>query len=126
MHQLGERWRRTRSRQGAAWALLVALALLPACTTIDTRHRDWSAYTGPGAEYFRMEDPAPIDTLADPGEPANRAFHAFNTDMLRLVVSPLARGWRAITPDTVREHIVQFGTNLQWPVRLFGTLFQAR
>ncbi len=102
------------------------MALMSACTTIETKHRDWSRYNGPGAEYFRMEDPPPLTTLADPIEPTNRAFQAFNTDLLKLVVSPLATGWRAITAPTVRTHINQFGTNLAWPVRLVSNVFQAR
>jgi ABC-type transporter lipoprotein component MlaA len=118
-----------RSLLALAPCLALSLALCvasSACTTIETRHRDWSGYTGPGAEYFRMEDPPPIDTLPDPAEPANRALQKFNTDLLDFVVQPLARGWRAVTPDAVRTHIGKFGTNLAWPVRLFSTLFQAR
>lgn len=101
-----------------------ALLLLAACSTIETRHRDWSAYDGPGAEEFRVEEPPPPLELDDPLQPANRVAYDFNVGLLGLGVQPASTGWRALTPRGLRRHVEQFGHNLAWPVRLVANLAQ--
>jgi ABC-type transporter lipoprotein component MlaA len=106
----------------AAFLLLVPLA--GACSDIETRHRDWSAYDGPGVEDFRAPEPPMPEALEDPLQPANRAAYDFNVGLLRLAVQPAARGWRALTTPDVRRHLRQFGENMAFPVRLVSNLLQ--
>jgi ABC-type transporter lipoprotein component MlaA len=103
--------------------LLLAL-LLCACSTIETRHRDWSHYTGPGAAEFHVEEPPAPPALADPLEPLNRVMFDVNGALLDDVVEPFATGWSAVTSRGVRDHIVNFGSNLTWPVRLVSNLLE--
>ena len=56
------------------WPGLAFLALLAAgCATTEVRHRDWSAYAGPGADAFRKEE-LTLPQIDDPAEPVNRAL----------------------------------------------------
>ena len=110
----------------ARFAVLGLLTLLAACSDIQTRHRDWSDYAGPGAEEFRKAEPPQVLALPDPLQPANRALYEFNIGVLDYAVQPASRGWRAITSQSVRRHVGQFGDNLAFPVRLAGNLLQAR
>jgi len=100
------------------------LLLLAACSNIETRQRDWSAYDGPGAEEFRAEEPPMPRALDDPLQPLNRVVYDFNVGLLALAVQPAAEGWRAVTTRGVRRHVEQFGDNLAWPVRLVANLLQ--
>lgn len=108
----------------AAAVRAAALLLLAACSTIETRHRDWSAYAGPGAEEFRVAEPPPPLALDDPLQPANRVAYDLNVGLLGLGVQPASEGWRALAPGGVRRHLRQFGENLAWPVRLVASLAQ--
>lgn len=114
-----------RSAPAAARRLAVLAVLLPACSTIETRHRDWSGYAGPGAAEFRVEEPPQPLLLDDPLQPANRVAYDFNVGLLGLAVQPASEGWRAITARGLRRHVEQFGENLAWPVRLVANLAQA-
>jgi ABC-type transporter lipoprotein component MlaA len=104
--------------------LLGVLALLGCTTSIETKRRDWSQYTGPGAEYFRREEVPFVPLLADPLEPTNRGTHSFNDWTWRYVLEPIGKGWRFIFPEPVRKHMRMFGTNLAFPVRGVNNLVQ--
>ncbi len=105
-------------------AVLLLALLAGACSDIPTRHRDWSAYDGPGAQDFRAPEPPMPEALDDPLQPLNRTAYDFNVGLLRLVVQPAARGWRAVTTPGARRHLRQFGENLAVPVRLVSNLLQ--
>ncbi|MBL8520470.1 MAG: VacJ family lipoprotein [Betaproteobacteria bacterium] len=49
---------------------------------------------------------------ADPLEGLNRATHAFNDAADRAVLKPVARGYKAVTPDAVRSGISNVFSNL--------------
>ena len=106
-------------------ALLIALALLlSACSTTQTRYRDWSQYDGPGAEEFRKPEPPTPPELPDPLQPMNRVFFEFNVGLLDWVAQPLSDVWLAVTSHGVRQHISQFRENLKFPIRLVSNLLE--
>ena len=106
--------------------LLVALALavLVGCAH-QTQTRDWSQYTGPGAEYFQKEE-LEFPDVPDPVEPFNRGADAVNRFMLSYLLDPLATVWRALTPDSFRASLVRAFRNLAYPVRLVNNLLQGK
>jgi phospholipid-binding lipoprotein MlaA len=65
-------------------------------------------------------------TINDPIEGYNRAMFAFNDQLIKLIVNPLATGYRAIAPEPVRKSIRKAGINLGYPVRLINTLLQGK
>ena len=70
----------------------LSLSLLTAgCATIDPEFRD----------------------PRDPFESYNRAMHRFNTEVDKAVLKPVARGYRAITPDPLDRGITNFFSNLE-------------
>ena len=70
------------------WAVLLAL-LLQGCATV------------------RNPDPR------DPLESVNRGVFKFNDAVDRAVLKPVAKGYRAVTPDWVRKGVSNFFNNLQ-------------
>jgi hypothetical protein len=106
---------------------VLLLLFLTACTTsIETRHRDWSQYDGPGAQYFHQEEVPFIPLLADPYEPMNRGTSGFNDWVYRNLLDPLGKGWRFVFGASVRKRIGKFGTNLEFPVRGVNNLVQGK
>ncbi len=91
---------------------------------IQTRHRDWSSYTGPGAAVLN-EPEVPLPQVAwDPNEPLNRDFEAFNQGAVKYAVGPATRGWRAVTPKAGRKRLDMAHTNLGFPRRAVNNLLQ--
>jgi ABC-type transporter lipoprotein component MlaA len=110
-----------------AVAAAVASLLLVGCTTsIETRHRDWSLYDGPGAEHFRKQEVPFIPLLPDAYEPMNRGTSAFNDWTYRWVLEPVGKGWRFLFREGARERIGMFGKNLAFPVRGVNNLVQGK
>lgn len=62
----------------------------------------------------------------DPIEPANRVFYAVNNGIDTYLLKPVAQGYKAVLPDTVRSHIHNFLTNFGNPVLLASDVLQAR
>src|SRR5450755_209098 len=57
----------------------------------------------------------PPGSVRDPGDPwerYNRAAYAFNDTVDRAVLKPVARGYKAATPDVVRQGVGNFFGNL--------------
>ncbi len=106
--------------------LAAVLAFAAACSTIETRHRDWSSYDGPGARAFAEPEPPAIDLIRDPIEPFNRHVAAFNDVLMDWVVTPLSVVWRAITPETARERLGLAADNLAFPKRAVNSLVQGK
>ena len=52
-------------------------------------------------------------TNSDPYEPFNRKIFAFNEGLDRQVLSPLARGYRAVMPDFAEQGVRNFFANLR-------------
>jgi phospholipid-binding lipoprotein MlaA len=60
----------------------------------------------------------------DPWEPFNRKMFAFNRQLDRFVLKPVATVWDRVLPDLVQESIGNFFNNLSMPPRLVNNLFQ--
>jgi ABC-type transporter lipoprotein component MlaA len=107
-----------------ALALALTATLTTACASIGLQERDWSAYDGPGAEYFGIAEPPPPEDLPDPIQPVNRVVGEANQVLLTWVARPLSAGWRAVSSRGVRDAFVRFGTNLAYPVRAVNRALQ--
>lgn len=59
------------------------------------------------ADEFFEEEP-----ITDPFEPFNRAMFRFNDALDRNLLRPVARGYRAVTPDIVEQGVSNFFSNL--------------
>ena len=69
--------------------------------------------------------PAPAqDQENDPLEPLNRAFFEFNRVLDGLLLEPLARIYRGITPQFFRDAVDNFLDNLNTPVVLANDILQ--
>lgn len=62
----------------------------------------------------------------DPWERFNRATYAFNDTLDRKVATPVAKGYRAVTPGFVRTGVSNFFANLNSTTTIANDLLQAR
>ncbi|HLU62543.1 MAG TPA: VacJ family lipoprotein [Gammaproteobacteria bacterium] len=60
----------------------------------------------------------------DPWERYNRAMYQFNDSVDRAVLKPVAKGYRAITPDPVEKGVSNFFSNLSYPLVIVNQLLQ--
>ncbi len=63
-------------------------------------------------------------SVADPIEGVNRAIFAFNDAAYSGVVEPFTKGYTRVVPKEARKGIHNFFENLEYPVRLTGSLLQ--
>ena len=105
--------------------VVVAVSAAAGCTTTEPQHRDWSQYSGPGAEAFRREELI-LPTIDDPLEPLNRRVDDLKHIAAAYVVAPLAEGWRFVVPKVAREALTRVWKNLLFPMRLVSNLVQAQ
>lgn len=84
--------------------LCVACAALAGCATIDKR------------------SPSP----ADPWEPMNRQFHAFNEAIDRAALRPVAKTYSQYTPRWFQRGVGNFFTNLQQPTTIVHQVLQGK
>ena len=54
--------------------------------------------------------------VADPIEPVNRAIFSFNMFLDRILLEPVARAYRFVTPEAARRSVANFLANLRSPV----------
>ena len=76
--------------------LLATLPLVFACTTAQTRESGMDVHN------------------IDPLEPVNRNIYAFNENMDRYLVKPVATGYAIVTPDILQTGITNFFNNLEY------------
>src|SRR5262249_48858706 len=62
---------------------------------------------------------------SDPIEGINRALFSFNDLLDRGFLEPIATGYSYVTPRVLRTSLDKAFTNLRFPVRFAGNLFQA-
>ncbi|MBM3506740.1 MAG: VacJ family lipoprotein [Alphaproteobacteria bacterium] len=67
---------------------------------------------------------AAYEEANDPLEPLNRAIFAFNMEVDRAVLEPVARGYRRVTTPGIREGVHNFLRNLRAPVTFANDLLQ--
>lgn len=69
---------------------------------------------------------APAAKSPDPWEKFNRSVFRFNDTADRYVLKPVAKGYKAITPDAVRTGITNFFINLRTPLVVMNDLLQGK
>lgn len=114
----------TRARASLSLCVLLLTLALSGCAS-DYKSRDWSDYTGPGAEHFQKEE-LEFPHVDDPLEPVNRVTSAVDFGLKSYVISPFAALYRYFVPTPVREHLTLAGQHWRFPVRLFNTLLQGK
>lgn len=62
----------------------------------------------------------------DPLEPMNRAVFSFNDTLDTYILRPVAKGYRAVTPEFVRNSISNFFSTLNQPAYLMNALLQGQ
>ena len=72
----------------------------------------------------QSESEEPAEAIADPLEPMNRAFFAFNDKLYFWVLKPVASGYKAVIPEEMRVNVRNFFSNVTTPVRLVNCLLQ--
>jgi phospholipid-binding lipoprotein MlaA len=63
--------------------------------------------------------------IRDSWEPVNRPVFAMNREVDDHALGPVARGWRKISPEPVRDSISNAYRNLTFPARFVSTVGQA-
>ncbi len=63
---------------------------------------------------------------SDPWEPMNRQVDAFNTGLDKITLKPLAKGYRAVTPNFARQGISNFFANLGTPAVALNSFLQGK
>jgi len=63
---------------------------------------------------------------ADPLEPMNRAIFQFNDNLDRIVLKPVAQGYRAVLPDVVREAVGNVFSNIGEVFNVANNLLQGK
>lgn len=71
-------------------------------------------------------DETSSSTVYDPFEGWNRGVYAFNEEVDKAVLGPVAKGYRAITNEPVRQGVSNFLTNLNQPVVFANTVLQGK
>lgn len=62
--------------------------------------------------------------MSDPIEPLNRFIFGFNDILDRVLIEPLAKGYKAVLPSFVRDSVQSFLRNLQSPLIIANNLLQ--
>ena len=62
----------------------------------------------------------------DPLEPVNRSVFAFNDTMDTYVLRPIVKGYRAVTPEFVRNSVSNFFNTLSQPAHFLNALLQGQ
>lgn len=60
----------------------------------------------------------------DPLEPLNRSVFAFNMALDKLILKPMAQGYRYVVPEPARKGVNNFFSNLKQPLYLVNALLQ--
>jgi phospholipid-binding lipoprotein MlaA len=72
------------------------------------------------------EEAEDIASVADPLEGFNRAMFHFTDKLYFWILKPVARGYRAVTPQKMRIGVDNFFTNLGAPIRLVNCILQGK
>jgi phospholipid-binding lipoprotein MlaA len=109
--------------------MLLAILLSAARPTI-AADGETPALAGPTAGLERDWSALPDDEqeleVWDPLEPFNRGMFWFNDKLYFYALKPVAKGYRAVTPEPVRESVGNFFHNITAPVRVANSLLQGK
>jgi phospholipid-binding lipoprotein MlaA len=112
------------------------ILLLLVCLAFGT-HASWAAQSGDGAAAQPESVQAEVDwteldeddqelEVWDPLEPFNRGMFWFNDKLYFYLLKPVAKGYRFVAPEPVRESVGNFFVNLAAPVRVLNSLLQGK
>lgn len=65
-------------------------------------------------------------SMGDPWEPYNRRVNSFNNGVDRVLLKPLAKGYKFITPDPVERGVSNVFSNLRTPISIVNNLLQGK
>jgi len=111
--------------------LASAAVLAPAATTaadttpVDATTANAVTTTTSNADAVQVADET-RPRNPDPWEPFNRVVFQLNEWGDIFIVTPLAEGWRFLTPSFFRSSVTHFNDNLQMPVVLGNNLLQLK
>ena len=77
-------------------------------------------------DFFEDEFEEDKARIADPFSPWNRAMFHFNDKLYFWVLKPLARGYKAVTPEFFRTGVKNFFRNITTPIRMANCFFQGK
>ena len=77
-------------------------------------------------DFFEEEFEEKKIQVADPLSPWNRAMFHFNDKLYFWALKPLARGYKAVTPEFFRTGVKNFFRNITTPIRLVNCMLQAK
>lgn len=100
------------------------LFVLLLCALLGTSHAGVSIRETSWNERLDSRDEFARKT-SDPFEPINRGCFAFNEQLIRFVLRPLAKVTTTVVPRPVLKSLGNAFENLQTPVRVAGSLLQA-
>ena len=95
-------------RKSYQWMCLIVLLFLTGCATRPTDPDELAIY----------------QQNNDPIEPFNRTMFAFNDTAHTYVLGPTVRGYRKVAPETFRDCVENFFTNLRQPIYMINALLQ--
>lgn len=70
--------------------------------------------------------PAKTGKNPDPWEGFNRAIYRFNDVADRYLLKPVAKGYKAVTPEVVRNGVTNFFSNLRSPIVIVNDVLQGK
>lgn len=79
-----------------------------------------------GHDWTKLDEGDEELVVWDPIEPVNRGVFWFNDKLYIYVLKPVARGYRAVLPEPVRDCVGNFFHNLAAPVRVVNALLQLK
>jgi phospholipid-binding lipoprotein MlaA len=96
-------------------AFKISLAVL--CLTLVLGLNACAKPQKPGVTYNARE-------ISDPIEPVNRFIFGFNDILDRILIEPIAKGYKALLPSFARDAVQSFMHNLQSPLIIANNLLQ--
>jgi phospholipid-binding lipoprotein MlaA len=85
-----------------------------------------ASQSSPERDWTQLDDDEEELDVWDPIEPFNRGMFWFNDKLYFYAVKPVARGYRAVLPEPVRQSVGNFFHNLATPVRVLNSLLQLK
>lgn len=65
-------------------------------------------------------------SAVDPWEPMNRGIDTFNTEIDRVTLKPVARGYDNVVPEFMQRGITNFSRNLRGPLHIVNNFLQGK
>lgn len=104
-------------------ALSLAFLLCVCCGCATTRDGARAGEEKPATDKPAAEE---AYNANDPLEPVNRAVYIFNDKLDRYVLKPVAKGYRAVLPGSVRKGVSNFFGNLREPAVVVDSALQGK